>query len=71
MFSVYEKPHREWIRRISLFNHEIEVPHVPLREKVELHLIPHRQAGDGRPHLVEPQVGAFRQSSFGWFTSSL
>jgi hypothetical protein len=27
-------------RRISLFNHEIEVPHVPLREEVELHLIP-------------------------------
>ena len=27
-------------RRISLFNHEIEVPHVPLREDVELHMIP-------------------------------
>ncbi len=27
-------------RRISLFNHEIEVPHVPLREEVDLHLIP-------------------------------
>lgn len=27
-------------RRISLFNQEIEVPHVPLREDVELHLIP-------------------------------
>jgi hypothetical protein len=27
-------------RRIALFNHEIEVPHVPLREEVEIHLIP-------------------------------
>ncbi|MBI2934577.1 MAG: hypothetical protein HYY29_03295 [Chloroflexi bacterium] len=27
-------------RRITLFNHEIEVPKVPLREYVELHLIP-------------------------------
>jgi hypothetical protein len=27
-------------RRISLFNQEIEVPHVPLREDVELHMVP-------------------------------
>jgi transposase len=27
-------------RRISLFNHIIEVPHVPLRESVDIHLIP-------------------------------
>ena len=27
-------------RRISFFNHEIEMPHVPLREDVELHLVP-------------------------------
>jgi transposase len=27
-------------RRIALFNQEIEVPHVPLREDVELHLVP-------------------------------
>ena len=27
-------------RRISLFNHTIEVPKVPLRESVDLHLIP-------------------------------
>ena len=27
-------------RRISLFNHEIVVPHVPLREEVEVHLFP-------------------------------
>jgi hypothetical protein len=27
-------------RRISFFNQEIEVPHVPLREYVELHMVP-------------------------------
>lgn len=27
-------------RRVSLFNQEIEVPNVPLREEVELHLLP-------------------------------
>jgi len=27
-------------RRISLFNHTIEVPNVPLREQVDIHLIP-------------------------------
>lgn len=27
-------------QRISLFNHEIEVPNVPLREEVEIHLTP-------------------------------
>ena len=27
-------------RRISLFNHKIEVPNVPLREYVEIHLVP-------------------------------
>jgi hypothetical protein len=26
-------------RRISLFNHEIVVPNVPLREEVEVHLV--------------------------------
>jgi hypothetical protein len=27
-------------RRISLFKHEIEVPNVPLREDVDVHLVP-------------------------------
>jgi hypothetical protein len=27
-------------RKISLFNHEIAVPNVPLREYVEVHMIP-------------------------------
>jgi hypothetical protein len=30
-------------RRISLFNHEIEVPNVSLREEVEVHLIPDKE----------------------------
>ncbi len=32
-------------RRISLFNHEIEVPRVPLREEVEVHLLPNITKG--------------------------
>jgi hypothetical protein len=37
-------------RRVSLFHHEIEVPNVPLREEVELHLTPNaaRQVMDVR-----------------------
>ncbi|MBM3120470.1 MAG: hypothetical protein FJ006_13170 [Chloroflexi bacterium] len=27
-------------RKISVFNHDIPVPYVPLREEVEVHLIP-------------------------------
>ena len=27
-------------RKISLFNHEIVVPYVPLREEVDVHLVP-------------------------------
>lgn len=30
-------------RKISLFNHEIAVSHVPLREEVEVHLVPDLQ----------------------------
>ena len=32
-------------RRISLFNHQIEVPKVPLRENVDVHLIPEPDKG--------------------------
>lgn len=32
-------------RKISLFNHEIAVPNVPLREEVEIHLIPDVERG--------------------------
>jgi hypothetical protein len=40
IFCLHERRTLNGYRRISLFNHEIEVPHVPLREDVELHLIP-------------------------------
>jgi len=32
-------------QKISLFNHKIPVPHVPLREEVEVHLTPDIERG--------------------------
>ena len=40
VFCLREKRMVNGYRRISLFNHEIIVPNVPLREEVEVHLIP-------------------------------
>jgi len=40
VFCLREKRMVNGYRRISLFNHEIPVPHVPLREEVDVHLIP-------------------------------
>ena len=40
VFCLREKRMVNGYRRISLFNHEIVVPHVPLREEVEIHLVP-------------------------------
>jgi len=40
VFCLREKRMVNGYRRISLFNHEIEVPNVPLREEVEIHLFP-------------------------------
>jgi len=40
VFCLREKRMVNGYRRISLFNHEIPVPHVPLREEVEVHLVP-------------------------------
>ena len=40
VFCLREMRTLNGYRRISLFNHEIEVPNVPVREDVELHLIP-------------------------------
>jgi len=40
VFCLREKRMVNGYRRISLFNHVIEVPHVPLREYVEIHLVP-------------------------------
>jgi hypothetical protein len=43
VFCLREKRMVNGYRRISLFNHEIEVPNVPLREDVEVHLIPNKE----------------------------
>jgi hypothetical protein len=40
VFCLREKRTVNGYRKISLFNHEIVVPHVPLREEVEVHLAP-------------------------------
>ena len=40
VFCLREKRMVNGYRKISLSNHEIVVPHVPLREEVEVHLIP-------------------------------
>jgi hypothetical protein len=40
IFCLREKRMVNGYRKISLFNHEIVVPHVPLREEVEVHLVP-------------------------------
>ncbi len=40
VFCLREKRMVNGYRKISLFNHEIVVPHVPLREEVEVHLVP-------------------------------
>jgi hypothetical protein len=40
VFCLREKRTVNGYRRISLFNHSIEVPKVPLREEVEVHLVP-------------------------------
>ena len=45
VFCLREKRTTNGYRRISLFNHEIAVPHVPLREEVEVHLIPDMERG--------------------------
>lgn len=44
-FCLREKRMVNGYRRISLFNHEIEVPKVPLREEVEVHLVPDSARG--------------------------
>jgi len=56
VFCLREKRMVNGYRRISLFSHEIIVPHVPLREEVEVHLVPHiayRKRGFGGSNMVE------------------
>jgi hypothetical protein len=45
VFCLRDKRMVNGYRKISFFNHEIPVPHVPLREEVEVHLIPDRERG--------------------------
>ena len=45
IFCLREKRMVNGYRKISLFNHEIVVPNVPLREEVEVHLIPDTSRG--------------------------
>ena len=51
VFCLREKRMVNGYRRIALFNHEIEVPNVPLREGVEVHLIP-----DTRREILEVRI---------------
>jgi hypothetical protein len=43
IFCLREKRMVNGYRKISLYNHDIVVPHVPLREEVEVHLVPDNQ----------------------------
>jgi hypothetical protein len=45
VFCLREKRMVNGYRKISLFNHEIPVPHVPLREEVQVHLVPDVERG--------------------------
>ena len=45
VFCLRERRMVNGYRKISLFNHEIEVPGVPLREEVEVHLVPDVERG--------------------------
>jgi hypothetical protein len=51
VFCLREKRMVNGYRKISLFNHEIEVPNVPLREEVEIHLVP-----DTGRHVLEVRI---------------
>jgi len=45
VFCLREKRTVNGYRKISVSNHEIVVPHVPLREEVEVHLVPDVERG--------------------------
>jgi len=61
VFCLRESRTLNGYRRISLFHHEIEVPHVPVYEDVELHLIPDvpRQALEVRIWYEQKLVHSF------------
>jgi len=43
VFCLRERRIVNAYRRISLFSHEIQVPNVPLRENVDIHMVPDPQ----------------------------
>jgi hypothetical protein len=45
IFCLREKRTVNGYRKISVFNHEIPVPYVPLREQVAVHLVPDMKRG--------------------------
>ena len=51
VFCLRETRVVDGYRRISLFNHTIEVPNVPLREDGESHMVP-----DAEKHVMEPRI---------------
>ena len=51
VFCLRKKRMVNGYRKISLFNHEIVVPNVPLREEVEVHLLP-----DTRREALEVRI---------------
>lgn len=51
VFCIRETRIVNGYRRISLFNHTIEVPNVPLREDVDIHLVP-----DATKNLMEIRI---------------
>jgi len=61
IFCLREMRTLNGYRRISLFNHDIDVPNVPVREDVELHLIPDvaRQALEVRIWFENKLVHSF------------
>ncbi len=67
VFCLREKRMVNGYRKISLFNHEMQVPKVPLREEVEIHLVPDtpREALEVRiwweNHMVQSLVYPLRE----------
>jgi len=51
VFCLREKRMVNGYRKISLSNHEITVPHVPLREEVDVHLVP-----DAKREVMEVRI---------------
>ena len=43
VFCLREKRRVDGYRKISFLNHQIEVPNVPLREEVDIHLLPNTE----------------------------